>query len=258
MEKNIEKRLGEEGKGRDKKEVGNCALILAPHPDDESITGLLPLRLHAESGFRIWVVPATLGSRIERQADRRKELKSACSVLGFGVRFFGPGEPAGQLSRLLERLEPTVVFIPHARDGHPTHQATHRLGIAAMDAVRRRTFHVVETEYWHPLERPNLMVAALPKHLLELRRALACHKGELARNDYAARLPAWMCDNVRRGAELIGGLGARAPDFAHATLYRARKRKAGKWCEEFRGGRVIYSSADLKALAKCWTEPMAR
>ena len=233
-----------------------CALILAPHPDDESIIGLLPLRLQEECGFQVWVVPATLGSRADRKAKRREELDLACARLGFHVRMlkrldFLDGQTKA-LSGLLEAIRPAVVFMPHTKDGHPTHRATHRLGVAAMDAAKPRTFHVVETEYWHPLEHPNLMVAADLKQLAKLGGALACHKGEIARNDYAARLPAWMIDNVRRGAERVGGAGAAAPSFAYATLYRARKRAAGKWEPEFRGGRIVESSEDLGALAAVW------
>lgn len=238
------------------------ALIVAPHPDDESIIGLLPLRLQEECGFKVWVVPASLGSRVERREARQKELQSACKVLGFQVRFLSSGHPAAnagkELSGLLEKICPTVIFIPHAKDGHPTHRLTHRLAVAAMDAASQHFFHVVETEYWQPLERPNLMVAATDEQLTTLCRALACHQGEMARNDYAARLPAWMIDNVRRGAELIGGAGAVAPAIEFATLYRARRRVAGAWRAEFPGGRTIESSEDLGELAARWQPLRAR
>ncbi len=231
--------------------MGKTVLILAPHPDDESIIGLLPLRLRQECRFKIWVVPATLGSRTDRQSARKKELRAACRALGFRLRFLKPGNPLEELRRCLKSIQPAILFIPHARDGHPTHRATHRLGVEAMDSAGG-IFHVVETEYWHPLTNPNLMVAANREDLRALCRGLACHVGEVARNDYAARLPAWMSDNVRRGAELVGGKGAAAPRMAHATLYRARRRSGGQWNPEFRGGRVIGSPADLRALAAIW------
>ena len=234
------------------------ALILAPHPDDESITGLLPLQLKEECGFQVWVVPITLGSRLERQSAREIELKAACRVLGFQLRMLKTKNPAVELRHMMDILRPSVVFLPHAKDGHPTHRATHRLGVAAMDAIRHLGFHVVETEYWHPLEHPNLMVAATKFQLAKLRRALACHKGEIARNDYAARLPAWMIDNVRRGAELVGGAGSSAPDIAYATLYRGRIRAGGKWRDEFRGGRFIQSAREVGELAGKWGAPLER
>ena len=209
------------------------------------------MRLQEECDFRIWVVPATLGSRVERRAARARELRAACRTLGFGVRLLASEDPAAELPAILAAVRPAVVFLPHAKDGHPTHRATHRLGVAAMDAAGG-VFHVVETEYWHPLERPNLMVAATKSHVSELRRALACHVGEVARNDYAARLPAWMSDNVRRGAELVGGKGAVAPKMAYATLYRARIRAGGKWRVPCRGGRVAENAADLREWVAAW------
>lgn len=227
------------------------ALILTPHPDDESITGLLPLRLQEEAGFRVWVVPATLGSRVDRRAARVRELRAACRVLGFEVRFLAAEDSAAELPAVLAAIRPDVVFLPHAKDGHPTHRATHRLGVAAMDAADGIS-RVVETEYWHPLERPNLMVAAGKSHVATLRRALACHVGEVARNDYAARLPAWMSDNVRRGAELVGGSGAAAPNMAYATLYRARIRAAGKWRAAFRDKRIVDTAADMRDWVAEW------
>jgi len=232
------------------------ALILAPHPDDESITGLLPLRLQEECGFRIIVVPVTWGSRKERQSARKKEFKAACAKLGFQPHPLNSSlesrDCIRELKEVLDALSPSVIFMPHAKDAHPTHQRAHRLGMAAMDAAKQKVFSVVETEYWHPLIRPNLMVSATEENLTTLCRALLCHVGEVARNDYAARLPAWMIDNVRRGTELITGVGASAPDMAYATLYRARKRVGGAWRPAFRGGRLIESSQELGMLAVHW------
>lgn len=230
-------------------------LVLAPHPDDESITGLLSLRLCQECAFEVWVLPATLGSRPERRAERQRELRAACAHLGFRLRLL-PSLSTGmvsteELAHELSARRPTALVLPHQRDGHPTHRATHRLGVAALDAAAHPQA-VVETEYWHPLLRPNLMVAADRPQLEHLCAALACHRGEIARNDYAARLPAWMIDNVRRGAELLGGPGAPAPAFDFATLYRARLRTRRAWRAPFRGPRIIESSADLAQLVSCW------
>lgn len=207
--------------------------IVAPHPDDECITGLLALRLQRECGFGVAVAPATLGSSRPRRAARREELRAACAALGW-IPWFGaamaecPQEKVGRLAARWKADRPDIVFLPHALDNHPTHRAAHRWGVAAMDAAGG-AFRAVETEYWHPLLHPNLMVSAPPSDLRDLMSALSLHKGEVARNDYAARLPDWMSDNVRRGAELVGGPGAEAPRMAHATLYRARVRDGGRW-----------------------------
>ncbi|MGH6945312.1 MAG: PIG-L family deacetylase, partial [Geminicoccaceae bacterium] len=59
------------------------ALIFSPHPDDECIVGALPLRLRRELGMNIVDVAVTLGSRKERQAERRRELEGACAYIDF-------------------------------------------------------------------------------------------------------------------------------------------------------------------------------
>lgn len=225
------------------------AVMLAPHPDDECIVGLLPLRLREEQGFEIIVVPATLGSRPERREARERELRAACGCIGFKPRIPSTVKTgvagAEEIRALLEEIRPQAVFAPHSRDGHPTHRATHWLALEAMDKAGG-AWEVVETEYWHPLEKPNLMVSSSRDQLDALSGALRQHRGEMVRNDYADRLPAWMEDNVRRGAELVGGFGAAAPKIAYATLYRWRRRSGGKWKTAARLGETIETAADME------------
>ncbi|MGB2714816.1 MAG: hypothetical protein WBC51_11585, partial [Vicinamibacterales bacterium] len=46
-------------------------------------------------------------------------------------------------------------------------------------------------------------------------------------------------DNVRRGAELVGGQGRSAPDFAFCTLYRHRLWAGAGLRYHYEGGRTI-------------------
>jgi hypothetical protein len=54
-----------------------------------------------------------------------------------------------------------------------------------------------------------------------------------------------MMDNVRRGAELVGGQGGAAPDFTFAALYRLRKWKSGRLTRMFEGGMQFSRSANV-------------
>ena len=83
------------------------------------------------------------------------------------------------------------------------------------------------------------MVEASPRYIAAQMKALSLHTKEVERNDYHLRLPAWMSDSVRRGAELVGGQGAAAPRFDFATLYNAVRFREGKWEQ-------IYTSKFLK------------
>ncbi|MCS7090926.1 MAG: PIG-L family deacetylase [Verrucomicrobiota bacterium] len=228
--------------------TGPVVLLFAPHPDDETLTGALALRLMREAHVRVVNVAVTLGSRKERRAERLAELRDACASLGFQLELLAPDgleavtlqarqhEPARwrcmveQVGDLLLRHEPVAIFCPHDSDGHATHIGTHYLVCDALQQLASRLdCRVIETEFWAPLADPNLMVEVAPELLADLLAATACHAGEVERNPYHLRLPAWMMDNVRRGAELLGGFGATAPPFLFAQLFRMRHWREGQW-----------------------------
>jgi len=48
-----------------------------------------------------------------------------------------------------------------------------------------------------------------------------------------------MMDNVRRGAELVGGQGGAAPDFTFAALHRLRKWSQGRVTNVLTGGKFL-------------------
>jgi hypothetical protein len=112
-----------------------------------------------------------------------------------------------------------------------------------MDALKTLppAFHTatVETEFWGQMASPNLMVELSTEDVADLLAALSFHVEEVRRNPYHLRMPAWLIDNVRRGAELVGGQGGVSPDFIFATLYRLRKWESGAIQDVYRGGRQI-------------------
>ena len=217
------------------------ALIFAPHPDDEIITGALPLRLMREQRFSVIDVAVTLGSRVDRRLQRSAELQAACACIGFGLVYLGRADleainlqvrerdPAGwdaavtTVAAVLAAQQPEVVFVPHAADWNATHIGVHHLVIEAMRRLPGLVCRVVETEYWGAMVAPNLMVESAPADVADLVAALSLHVGEVERNAYHLRLPAWMMDNVRRGTELVGGQGAdSAPICVRHALPAAR------------------------------------
>lgn len=212
-------------------------LLFSPHPDDECITGALPLRLLREGGYRVINLPITLGSNPRRQEERSHELERACTWLGFELREIEPGglthistharqkepeawaEKVEAVANLIAELQPAIVICPNEDDGHATHIGTHHLAIDAL-AHEGHNCWLAQTEFWRAMVHPNLLVESGIADTADLVTALACHVGEVKRNPYHLRLTSWMADNVRRGAELIGGAGVEAPEFAFGTLYR--------------------------------------
>jgi LmbE family N-acetylglucosaminyl deacetylase len=239
------------------------ALIFSPHPDDECIIGGLALRLQREAGMRVVNVAVTQGSNKERRAARLDELRAACEYLGFDlVQTIRGGlerinaktreqDPAHWrqtvevIARILAEHAPAVVFFPHANDWNSTHVGTHHLLVDAL-ARQPQTFTCVvfETEFWGAMAAPNLMAESSVGEVGDLMSALSFHAGEVKRNPYHLLVPAWMQDNVRRGAELVGGQGGRAPDFTFCTLYRQRMWTDGQLQPAFAGGRTLPSETN--------------
>ena len=92
------------------------------------------------------------------------------------------------------------------------------------------------------------MVEISPRDVADMIAALSFHVGEVKRNPYHVRLPAWMQDNVRRGSEVVGGQGGTPPSFEFATLYRLCRWDGQTLQPAFRGGRVVGAADDLSAL----------
>ena len=242
----------------------------APHPDDESLSGGLALRLRLEAGARVTNIAVTLGSDPAQRDRRRRELESACRVLGFDLVIPGTGNsspPAGfdhvtsatreaepgewarsvqALAAILDRERPEAVFAPHANDFNRTHVGTHQLVLDALAVhLSRRTAAsviLIETEYWHELAEPNLMVAVTPEIAALQITAAAEHGGEMARAPFHLLHPCRLLDNGRRGSEVVGGQGKPAQPVALAELYRVSFRRGSEALSARPGGRILVRS----------------
>jgi len=243
------------------------ALFFAPHPDDECITGGLAVRLLRQGRMNVLDVAVTLGSNEQRRPGRLEELHNACRYLGFGLVLPAPKglERISLKTReqdrahwdacvkvvagILDANRPQLVMCPHEQDWNGTHIGTHFL---VMDALLRMPAEfecmVAETEFWGQMTDPNLMVEMSAADLGDMVAATTFHIGEVARNPYHLLLPAWMMDNVRRGSELVGGQGGKAPEFTFAALYRLRKWSRGRLERTFAGGKFLACAEDVGSL----------
>jgi hypothetical protein len=79
----------------------------------------------------------------------------------------------------------------------------------------------------------------------------------VSRNPYHLRHPARLLDNVRLGAEVVGGQGGAAPTFPLAELYRFTFMSAKGLVSPRPGGRIVApeEKIDLKSLTeRFWPE----
>ncbi len=241
-------------------------LIMSPHPDDECIMGPFPLRLMREAGFRVITCAITLGSNLSRRNERLSELKQACEWIGFEIQKVGEGgldqitpfsrsnQPEEwsvnieKIKNILTKWSPSAIFFPNSHDWNQTHLGVHLLTLDALAGIDDFFPFLIETEYWGQMPRPNLLVESSTRELADLMAALSHHKGELQRNPFHIRMPAWMQDNVRRGAEVVGGQGGQAPNFDFATLYRVSRWQQKCMVPAWQDGRMLPSSMNCSKI----------
>lgn len=140
-------------------DMGNL-LVLAPHPDDESLGcgGLIALLI--EAGSKVSVIFVTSGSASHTSETfppnilskiRESEAVRACSDLGVflpdlhflrapdsklsGLDENGISALVDEISRILENGEFTSVAIPWRRDPHPDHMVVNRVGETVLEKI---------------------------------------------------------------------------------------------------------------------------
>jgi hypothetical protein len=148
----------------------------------------------------------------------------------------------GILSGIFSKYNPMAIFVPHSKDWNQTHLGVHLLALSALKKSSEFSPWVIETEYWGQMPEPNLMVENTADEVAELIGALSHHRGELERNPFHLRLPAWMQDNVRRGSEVVGGQGGQACAFDFATLYRVNRWQNNQLIQAWGGGKMLPST----------------
>lgn len=127
-------------------------LVVAPHPDDESIGCGGAICLHAGRGHRVATTFLTSGecglpglSKEEAWHVREGEAERAAEILGVAsVEFLRRPDQylqehtidaASALEPILQREKPEVLYLTHERDFHPDHRATVSIVQAAVRAA---------------------------------------------------------------------------------------------------------------------------
>jgi LmbE family N-acetylglucosaminyl deacetylase len=139
-------------------------LVAAPHPDDDVIGcggSMIRLRL---AGHRVTIVYMTSGDAggltiggEELARIREQEARQASGILGIDDLVFlrnpdGYLEPSRdnlmKLVQIIRHRKPDIAYIPHAREDHRDHKATHDLCAEAIRRAGSPWFREVGEEPW--------------------------------------------------------------------------------------------------------------
>lgn len=194
-------------------------LVLAPHPDDETLGCGGAIALHAKQGDEVHLIVATDGAGgdpdgIYRGVDyvqlRREETHEAAAFLGIRSMEFWD-YPDGRLAEfqgLSERLErtvsgfrPSILYYPSSIEAHPDHQALGRI-IERMLQNGADGLEALAYEIWTPIQ-PTHILNITPVWDLKL-QAMQAYQSQTRYNDYIHE---------------IGGLNAYRSIYMPSTGY---------------------------------------
>lgn len=214
---------------------GGNIVVLAPHMDDETLGCGGTIARHVQAGAQVTIVFLTDGRNggpslagiTEPERDRRQkeiidirkgEAQRAGEILGVGsLRFLDAQD--GRLSAdslvpevlrgILERVQPSCVYLPSFLEHHLDHRAANNVLLDAV-AGTGLEFECRGYEVWTPLF-PNCVVNI--DLTVELKKqALACYRSQLAQMDY---VHAAIGLNAHRSL-VLGGQAGRFAEAFHA------------------------------------------
>jgi N-acetylglucosamine malate deacetylase 1 len=180
-------------------------LVLAPHPDDESIGCGGTICLHASQGHRVTVAFLTSGelglkhlARDDAWRIREREAELAAGVLNVSSLAFlrlpdwylgeHVDDAAVSLRTVMEGETPDLVYAPHGGEWHPDHRAALHVLRDALAKTELSTPMIRTYEVWTPLAE-HTHVEDVSAVMSRKMRAVRCYESQLRgfRYDRAVR-----------------------------------------------------------------------
>ncbi|GAB3688976.1 PIG-L family deacetylase [Spirosoma flavus] len=199
----------------DLSEIGS-ALVIAPHPDDESLGCGGTIAQLRQRGYAVHVAFVSDGTmshpnsnaypaerlRDVREEEAREALRilaispSDCTFLRYRDRQVptrndsGFTEAAYQIATLLDQLKPTTVFVPWRRDPHPDHRASWQI---TQEALQRSMTEPRVLEYliwlwelgteadWPQPEEMRVWRVPIDTVMDQRNQAIAAHRSQVTR-----------------------------------------------------------------------------
>ena len=177
-------------------------VVIAPHPDDESIGCGGTICLHTGRGDRVSVVFLTSGelglkhlARKSAWKIREREAKEAAKILGLSELSFlrvpdwavgdAVRRTASALRPILKREAPGVIYLPHPAEWHPDHKAALKVVRMALRGWGAGVPLLRGYEVWTPLGEWD-HVERIDSVMRRKLKALGAHRSQMnGEFDYA-------------------------------------------------------------------------
>jgi N-acetylglucosamine malate deacetylase 1 len=174
--------------------AGRRVLVVAPHPDDETLgCGGTLARLAPHCSIHVLLVTnGDGGGELPAGTSERRKAEMAAAVRALGIatdvihfdepdgRFADSPQYRQRLGAVLERVRPNWVFMPWLLDSHPDHA---RIARASSQVLRRSSVdEVLYCETWTPV--PATHVVDITTVLEQKKAAVLCHETALQYGNY--------------------------------------------------------------------------
>jgi LmbE family N-acetylglucosaminyl deacetylase len=231
--------------------TGRRVLVLAPHPDDETIGCGGSIALHREAHDPVKVIFLTNGAkgdmtgRFEKHAYitlRQEEARNACACLGGMDIEFWPYEDRelsachdvrGRIFDALRAYRPDLVYGPSPLEFHPDHRAACSFLCAAVQ-MYDKPCDVAFCEIGQPL-RVNLLVNITS--VLERKiRALKVYESQLLERNYdeiAIALNRFRSMTLPKDATHAEGFSFWSSEMIRRASYLGGSLLTGRCCQDF-------------------------
>ncbi len=171
---------------------GERILLVAPHPDDESIGAGGTLLLAADADSSVDILFLTTGRTHEREV-RRDEALAVCRTAGFSGAFAEKDADAidveaaarALVARLGERQFDTL-FVPFFLDDHDDHRRANEVLLRAL-VVGPGDMSLPRTVWAYHVYGPGPMncIVDIGDVVTRKRELIACHRSQMAGRDWA-------------------------------------------------------------------------
>lgn len=124
---------------------GGPILVIAPHPDDETLgAGGLLLRARAAGRAIHWLIVTGITEQdwpVEKVVRRETEIDTVTKAFGFAgvhrlnlpsakLETLPLGEIIGRIGKVVNTIKPEMILIPHRGDAHSDHHVVHAAATA--------------------------------------------------------------------------------------------------------------------------------
>lgn len=176
------------------------ALVIAPHPDDESLGCGGSIIKHVQAGSKVKIIFLTNGDKGDFMGKfgsnymdiRRKSAVKAMKVLGvddfefWGFQdrelYYSKQEILNRLKKLFETFYPSIIYLTSPFEAHPDHKATFDIGCDLKEFNGKLVFYEVLMALY-----PNMLVD-ITNQFKKKQKAIKQYKTEIYYNDYIEKI----------------------------------------------------------------------